>query len=90
MYPVAVATVPTVKVNAVVVPTYLLILVIAVVVTPSVKDKSTGAVGNALVKDNVLAALKQPLSFTERTAKLPIVPAPAATFKKFTTKVLVP
>ena len=64
-YPVAVVTFPAVRVKAVVVPTNALMFVMAVVVTPLVKDKSTGAVGNALVKADVRAALEQPSAFTD-------------------------
>jgi hypothetical protein len=42
----------------------------------SVILRAVGAVGNAFVNDNVLAALKQPFVFTECAIILPIVPAP--------------
>ena len=52
--------------------------------------KAAGAIGNTLVKASVLAKLKHPVAFTDRTPMVNAGVIPAETFSKLTETVLVP
>ena len=93
IYDVAVADAVAVKVSSVLVPIKgptAAIAVVGVALVEFVITKAAGAVGNTLVKASVLAKLKHPVAFSDRTPMVNAGVIPAETFAKLTETVLVP